>query len=91
MSSEEHSAAWTDLACGSLGEGEGEMQLHFDPQAFFSDYVFAGELLPAAVGRFSWLTDWQRWPTSRRMDYNRRRDSFSSFRTANQGSIAYYQ
>ncbi|KAI4276987.1 MAG: hypothetical protein LQ337_002095 [Flavoplaca oasis] len=41
MSSEEHSAAWTDLACGSLGEGEGEMQLHFDPQAFFSDYVFA--------------------------------------------------
>ena len=89
MSSEEYSTAWTDLACGFLGKGE--MQLNYDPQAFFSDYVFTGELMPAAVGRFPWLTDWQRWPTSRRMDYNRRRDSFSSFRTANQGSVAYYQ
>ncbi|KAL8891785.1 MAG: hypothetical protein Q9215_001221 [Flavoplaca cf. flavocitrina] len=81
MSSDEYSAAWTDQACEFLGEGE--MQLNFDPQAFIRDYIFTGELLPAAVGRFPWLTDWQRWPTSRRMDYDRRRDSFSSFRTAN--------
>ena len=51
-------AAWTDLACGFLGKGE--MQLNYDPQAFFSDYGFTGELLPAAVGRFPWLTDWHR-------------------------------
>ena len=58
MSSEKHSAAWTDLACGFLCEDE--THVNFDPQAFFSDYIFTGELLSFAFGKTPWLTDWQK-------------------------------
>ncbi|KAL8821163.1 MAG: hypothetical protein Q9223_000763 [Gallowayella weberi] len=38
MSSEDYSAAWADLASGSVGDAQ--MNLDFDPQAFFNDYMF---------------------------------------------------
>ncbi|KAL8687185.1 MAG: hypothetical protein Q9224_005225 [Gallowayella concinna] len=41
MRSEDYSAAWADLASGFLGDAR--MDLDFDPQAFFNDYMFTGE------------------------------------------------
>ncbi|KAL9602074.1 MAG: hypothetical protein Q9219_002070 [cf. Caloplaca sp. 3 TL-2023] len=40
MSSEDYSAAWADLASGFLSDDQ--MNLDFDPQAFFNDYMFTG-------------------------------------------------
>lgn len=38
MSSEDYSTAWSDWAPASLGGGQ--MDLDFDSQAFFNDYIF---------------------------------------------------
>lgn len=38
MTSEDYSAAWSDLASGFLGDDQ--MKLDFDPEAFFNDYMF---------------------------------------------------
>lgn len=40
MTSEDYSAAWSDLASGFLGDDQ--MKLDFDPETFFNDYMFTG-------------------------------------------------
>lgn len=49
MSSDEYSAAWADMASGCLGAAQ--MNLDFDPQEFFNDYMFTGELFSSMVRR----------------------------------------
>ncbi|KAL8946965.1 MAG: hypothetical protein Q9222_006705 [Ikaeria aurantiellina] len=41
MSSEDYSSAWADLASGFMSEAE--MNIDFDPQALFNDYMFSGQ------------------------------------------------